>query len=353
MRLNTTLLLVSAVMLACGGGEESEAPSSRSNPRPATNTLTGATPATSPDLEDEGAILATVGSVTISEREFQTAASRRPPSSGSTLSEEEKREVLDRLISEKLLYLRAVEEGLEQDPKVQKVMINTLLRDRVYSTVRNADFEDDVLRAYYDTHRDEFIIPEKIQLKRSLIRVNDDRTAEEARAEAQRIHAEIAEDPSRFRQLASEFSEGPYKRRGGDIGYVGRDGKAGLDQDVVERGFELDEGQLSEVFETDDGFNVIFVNKRRARVERSFQQVKGAVLRKLKNERLKELYNEFVEGLREVNEVTVNEILFEAVEVSPGPQLGGLPGRGPAIGPGGGPSLPQLQARPPGATSGD
>ena len=80
MRMNTTLLLVSVAVLACGGGEESASSSSSSRPnsQPASNTISGGGSSASPDLEeDEGEVIATVGDVTITEREFQVAASRR------------------------------------------------------------------------------------------------------------------------------------------------------------------------------------------------------------------------------------------------------------------------------------
>ncbi|MCB9794847.1 MAG: peptidylprolyl isomerase, partial [Alphaproteobacteria bacterium] len=169
--------------------------------------------------------------------------------------------------------------------------------------------------AYYEAHKDEFVVPEKVQIKRILIRVSEERPDAEAKAEADRIRGELAGDGSNFKDLAAKYSEDPYKRRGGDLGFVSSDGKPGLDQDIVNKAFELPVNQLSEVFRTTDGYNILLVANKRERVERTFQQMKGSVLRKVKNERLKEMYESYVAELKQGVNVQVNEDKLAAVEV--------------------------------------
>ena len=321
-------------LVGCGGGSgtATETPSEPS----ASGATEAATGATALSDEAAGEAVATVGGMAISSREFQQAAARRQAPSGDAEQADGKQEVLDRLVAEKLLYLKAVELGLDRDPKVQKVMINTLLRDQVYSTVKNADFPETELQAYYDSHKEDFVIPAKVQVKRVLIRVTPDRDDAAAKAEAQRLHGEVSGDLGSFRDIASENSEGPYKRRGGDIGFVAKEGKPGLDPAIVEQAFNLEVDTLSEVFKTREGYNFITVAKRRDRVERSFQQVKGAVLRKLKNEKLKNLYDSYVDGLREGADVQVNDGVLESLDMAPSirgahPMLQGMEGAMPGM----------------------
>ncbi|MBN1335651.1 MAG: hypothetical protein JXB39_06795, partial [Deltaproteobacteria bacterium] len=54
--------------------------------------------------EDIGEVLATVGDMPIGEREFEKAAARAVPKDGDALSLDERKEVLDRLIADKILY---------------------------------------------------------------------------------------------------------------------------------------------------------------------------------------------------------------------------------------------------------
>ena len=285
-------------------------------------------PASAASDVDPALVIATVGGVPITRDEFEQAASRKTPADGKTLSDAEKQEVLDGLVKEKILYLEALENGLDKDPKVQKVMVNTLLREEVYAKVRNSDFSDEELRAYYDANKSDFVVPEKVQVKRVLIRVTEDRPDEAARAEAERIRKEILADPKNFKELATQFSDGPYKRRGGDLGFISRDGKPGVDQEIVDKAFELDVDQVSEVFKTDDGYNVIYVANRRDKVERTFQQMKGSVLRKLKNERLQEMYDQYVEGLRQGVSVEVDEAKLSSITVESSARPGLRPGAG-------------------------
>ena len=83
----------------------------------------------------------------------------------------------------------------------------------------------------------------------------------------------------------SKHSEDPYRRRGGDVGFVPKTGKPGLDPEIVDKAFAMEVEQVSEPFKTNEGYNVIYIANKRDRVERTFQQMKGSVLRKVKNEK--------------------------------------------------------------------
>ncbi len=300
----TPLVLLASMTVACGGGATADGAQALSG---------GDAPAVGGG--DDASVLARVGGVTVTQDEFEQAAARKSPAEGETLSETEKREVLDRLVSEKVLYLKALEKGLDKDPKVQKVMINTLLRDEVYGTVRNSDFTEEELQAYFEAHKDEFVVPEKVQVKRILIRVKEDRSDEDAKAEATRLHQELAANPAQFKDLAAKHSEDPYKRRGGDLGFISREGKPGLDSALVDKAFDLEVNELSDVFKTDEGYNILLVANKREAVERTFQQMKGSVLRKVKNEKLKSLYDEYVAKLSANVEVTVDDAALAGIEV--------------------------------------
>ena len=264
---------------------------------------------------DVGEVIADVGGVPVGSDEFEQAAARKKPAEGNSLSMAEKKEILDRLVDEKLLYKAALSKGLDKDPKVQKVMVNTLLRQEVYANVRNSDFTDEELQAYYEAHKDEFLVPEKVQIKRVLIKVSKERSEGEAMAIAKDVHSKLKADPSKFKDLAAKHSEDPYRRRGGDVGFVPRSGKPGLAQAVVDKAFEMGVEELSAPFITDEGVNIIYIANKREEVSRTFQQMKGSVLRKVKNEKLKELYEQYVSSLRDGVEVKIDEAKLGEIEV--------------------------------------
>lgn len=276
--------------------------------------------------EDIGEVLADVNGVKVGSKEFLTAAERKAPATGDALSPEEKKEVLDGLVEEKLLYAQALKKGLDKDPKVQKVMVNTLLREEVYSTVKNSDFTDEMLQKYYDEHKSEFIVPEKVQIRRILIKVTDARPDADAKAEAEKLRKEVNGKPDSFKDVAAKFSEDMYKRRGGDVGFVSKEGKPGLDQAIVEKAFGLETGAISEVFKTGDGYNIVQVATRREQVERTFQQMKGSVLRKVKNDKMKELYDSYIAKIKTGATINVEEAKVAALEVKSARRAGSMPG---------------------------
>ncbi len=251
-----------------------------------------------PSVEQIGEPIGSVDGMPIGTREFDTMAARQMGRDG-TLDDELRAEIVDRLVDEKLLYLEARRRGIDKDPKIQKMMVNTLLKQEVYSQVRTSEITEEDLKAYFEAHKDEFIVPEKVQVKRILIQAEDGEDAAAAHARAEEILAAVQANPKDFKMLAQRHSKGPYARRGGDVGFVTPDGKPGVDPAVVAAAFTVDgTGVLPEVFETVDGFNILYVPNRRERVERTFQQMRGSVLRKVKADKYRELYEGYVAELK-------------------------------------------------------
>ena len=91
--------------------------------------------------------------------------------------------------------------------------------------------------------------------------------------------------------------------------FVTSKGKPGVPEVVDTEAFKLKKGGVSEVFAADDGWNIVYVPNRRDRVERTFDQMRGSVQRKVKSERYKKLFEDYVGGLKEGAEIDVNESL--------------------------------------------
>ena len=188
---------------------------------------------------DKGESLATVGDAMIGSEAFKHAAQRRQPADGKALSSEERKEVLDELVTEEVLFQEALQRGLYNDTKVRKILVNLLLREDVYSSVTNDDFSDDELNQYYESHKDEFIVPEKVQVRRIYLKITPERDDAATKTLATKLHKDLVKDKRVFGDLAVQHSDGPYKRRGGDLGFVAREGKPGVDPGVIEKAFTL------------------------------------------------------------------------------------------------------------------
>ena len=235
---------------------------------------------------------------------------------------EERKEVIDRLVDEKLLYKAALR---KVSTRTQGAEGSQPSRQEVYANVRNSDFSDEELQAYYESHKDDFVVPEKVQIKRILVKVGKERSEAEAQDIAKQAHQRLKKDPSSFKDVAAKVSEDPYRRRGGDVGFVPRSGKPGLSDSVVEKAFSMKVDQLS-IPSSPMKASTSFSWPMSMSVERTFQQMKGSVLRKVKNEKLKEMYEQYVANLRTGAKISIDEAKLGSLEVQasrragPGPE---------------------------------
>ena len=105
------------------------------------------------------------------------------------------------------------------------------------------------------------------------------------------------------------------------------------------------------MFEAGGGLNLIQVTARRDAMDRTYEQMKGSVLRKLKNEKVEEQTAAYVATIRKGVDVEIDEEALASVEVEARPLppggldpsvMSGIPGR-PSMG------TPVLGPRGPGA----
>ena len=78
-----------------------------------------------------------------------------------------------------------------------------------------------------------------MQIYRLLVKIKDDFPDADAKGKADRLHSELKNDVTKFKDLASKESDGPFRRRGGDVGFVPGLGKPGLDETVVTKAFSM------------------------------------------------------------------------------------------------------------------
>jgi|GEM_PF-775239 len=298
-----SIVLGSTLMLAaCAGGDTSSTSAGGS--------MTPITSPTLPKADVIGETLGTVNGIPIGSKEFDALATRK--GRGEELDATARGEIVERLVAEKLLYTEALRQGIDKDPKIQKMMVNTLLKQDVYSSVKTSDITEDHLKAYFEDHKDDFVVPAKAQVKRILIAPEGGAEADEAawaaaKTEADAVRGEVLERKADFRKLAQEKSAGAYARRGGDLGFVTQDGKPGIPGEVIEAAFALEKGDVSEPFRTKDGWNVVYVPNRRERVERTFEQMRGSVLRKVKSDTYQSLYDGYVDNLRAGAKISLDD----------------------------------------------
>ncbi len=135
-----------------------------------------------------------------------------------------------------------------------------------YLTVAPGELEEAVtvtqeqIQAYYDEHQEEFDREEQLKARHILLRTNDSRTVEQARAEIEAIKARIAAGED-FAKLAGELSDDPgSKVKGGDLGFFGRGAMVKPFEDAA---FAAELGDLVGPVESNFGVHLIQVQAKR------------------------------------------------------------------------------------------
>lgn len=182
-----------------------------------------------------------------------------------------------------------------------------LLRQQIIDqeVLQKVSVSPEELQSFFQEHKDDYVQEEAVHARHILFRVAADASPEDNekvqnRATAVLAKAKKGED---FAKLAAEFSEGPTKDRGGDLGYFGR-GK--MLKPFEEAAFKLKAGEISDPVRTRFGYHIIKVEERKEAKRLSYEEAEGQVRQKVTEEKAIALYREYVTTLRSKAKVTVN-----------------------------------------------
>ncbi len=114
------------------------------------------------------------------------------------------------------------------------------------------------IESYYEYNADMYQQPKQVKARHILFKVGQD-DAEEVKAKVKKRAEKVLEKARKgedFAALAKEYSEGPSKSQGGDLGYF----KAGqMEAPFEEAAFALKKGEISDLVETRFGYHIILV----------------------------------------------------------------------------------------------
>lgn len=291
--------VIALVLAGCGG--QVEAPSHG----PSTTTLDKKR-----DITDA---FATVDGSPVGRSDLLEHAKRNRPSDGQAYTPEERQELVDQVITDEVLFQRALDEGLYHDAKVRRNLINLLLRQHIYEQVNQTEITDDELQAYYDAHKADFLIGERVQARRIVVEFGGDKDA--AKAKADRLLAQVKASPARFTEIARTESTGPFHRRGGDMGFVPREGKPGVEPEVIAHVFDLKQDEIAGPFEVNGAFHIVQLVNRREATERTYQQMRGSVLRMVKQEKFEAMRKAYIAELKKDTNIQIDQAKLDAIDL--------------------------------------
>ncbi len=193
-------------------------------------------------------------------------------------------------------WYETVKENYKTAPEVKLKYL-----DFSYATVgEKIAIDEATVRKYYDEHPDEFTEKELRQARHILLKADENSTAEiheQQRQKALDVLA-MAREGQDFAQLAKEYSEGPSKAQGGDIGQFSRGQMVKSFEDAA---FSLKINEISDVVKTPFGYHIIKIEKITPQSTTPFASVKSGIEVSLQNKEAKplsfQMANEAYEGI--------------------------------------------------------
>ncbi len=248
---------------------------------PATTPDTATTPS-APQLPKDSDIVAEVNGENITAGEINAIAVRQE---GAPDSPELRRQILNEVISHKLVYQDAVAQGLDKLPEItndmQLARANLLIAASTRHIIALNPITEEEIGAAYTEYA---ATPRPTEYKARHILVAE-------RDKALEVIKKLA-DGGDFEALAREYSTGPSGPNGGDLGWFSAKQMVAPFTAALET---LEPGSTTqEPVQTQYGWHVIKLEERRPGVVPPLEQVRDALVKHLEQQRVKG----FVDKLR-------------------------------------------------------
>lgn len=251
---------------------------------------------------DKSEVLARIGKTKITLSDFNERISNLPVRYQDVIRNRRK-EFLQEIINDVLLYQEAVRQGLHKNEDVlkvvkearKKILIARLLKDKIDDAITVSEEE---ISEHYDDNPSAYMLPERMRVSHILV---------QTREEAEGIIEEL-EGGASFEEIARAKSIDPTAQNGGDIGYFP---KGQLIPEFESACTELAVGEISGAVKTKLGYHVIKLTDRKEAESRPLEIVKEKVKSAVYVKKRRERFNRLI---KELTERTMIEINKEALE---------------------------------------
>lgn len=186
-----------------------------------------------------------------------------------------------------------------RDKVLRARLVNREVKSKIVIT-------DEDIKSYYNAHKDQYVGSTKYDLRHILLRVSP----EANQAEKERVKAQIdllrkrlrAGEP--FDKLAGLFSEAPTASQGGRLGVFGTQL---LTEEIRQALKGLDAKQYSQVVETDQGYQIFYVEDIISTGGKTLEQATPEIYEKLFAEVVDQKFSTWIDDLRKRSHVQIME----------------------------------------------
>ncbi len=273
--------------------------------KPAAKSSAAKRAAAKPAASQASTVLARIGADVITLADLDAQIAQYPEMQRSQFqTPEAKRNVLDRMIQERVWIKSATAAGFDRKPEIaSQIRLQTsaiILRGYFADMVTaRAKASDEEVEQYYDSHKAEYTTPERVAWRHIL--VPTEKAALAARAEITK--------GLDFEAAARKFSTDAISRdAGGWLGYINAGGvppdSNAADPALAEAAFKAPVGEVSQPIRSSHGWHLIKVDQHDPDTVRPIEGVRSAVEFKISNERSQALYTAMLDSLKTAFKVT-------------------------------------------------
>lgn len=179
------------------------------------------------------------------------------------------------------------------------LLIRQYLEDKFTSQI---DLDETKVKEYYDTNRDQFIMPDSVHARHILVRFMPD-DSEAAKLEKRaKIDAALAKimGGADFAEIAKENSDDPSAIRGGDLGTFAQGTMVAPFDSAA---FALKKGAVSGVVETQYGYHLIKVEDKKPGVILKFDDIKEDLMSRMWEYELASLIQNHLQEAKKVAKI--------------------------------------------------
>lgn len=219
----------------------------------------------SQNLADD--IVVIINGSPVSRTQFELAESELGAELAGLPRAERQSVVLEYLVETMLMADAAKRHGLDQDAKYKERLAyyrRRALRDMFFERKIRDSVTEAQARAIYDRQIGPIAAKDEVRVRHILV---------ETKAEAEKILAEL-EQGRNFGALAQQYSLGPSRVQGGDLGYFTRGQMVEAFENAA---FALEVGEVSKPVKTQFGWHVLRVEDKRSSEVPSFETVKNRI----------------------------------------------------------------------------
>ncbi len=159
-----------------------------------------------------------------------------------------------------------------------------------------ADVSESDIHKFYDEHQADFSRPEQRQASHILINAAAAAPQAEqdaAKTKAEKVLAEVKQNPAKFAELATQYSQDPGSAaKGGDLGLFGHGMMVKPFEDAA---FALKQGEISGLVKSDFGYHIIKVTAIKPARVLAFDEAREGILSKLRQQKSSEKFAELAE----------------------------------------------------------